>query len=102
MRGAWICLNLQITFTPNGAHPIRQFRSRDRVFHAGSEVPRLREFVPVLIQLLSKQQVSAERLEHMLPGANGIRAANRNRLVGRNAANDVRDQAGRRTNRHRR
>ena len=64
------------TVAPQARSQFGHFSDRGLASAVGAEVPRRGELITVLAQQpLRKPQIAGQRLQHMLPGAYGIRVA---------------------------
>ena len=79
---------------PESRPSVRRSRRRgERLSRRGRSCRRSRSVRVVGEKLFGQPDVAMQRLEHMLPGANGVGPANADRLAGEKAANEIGDEA---------
>src|ERR1700680_4696142 len=77
---------------PECGYVLDNVAHRLHVLNGGTEIPGLRKIGFTFPEALRQQQVTAERLQHVLPRASGGRIPNRDSRADAERANAVRDK----------
>ena len=78
---------------PEPGEYFRQFSDRDIALRVRTEIPGLRDALLSPVYLLGRQQISTNRLKHVLPGTHAIGPTNDAGLVGSKGFGHVRHKS---------